>query len=61
MNPKPLPLTPEDARAEAYRTYRRHTRPFRRAFRGIISRKDAERFIKARLAKQTRALRGASR
>lgn len=50
--PKQLPATPEEAVADAYRQYRKHTRPFRRTFRGIISRKEAEMFIKARIAKQ---------
>lgn len=53
MNPEQpqlLPDTPEDAallraaiRTAAYKGYRRRTRPFRRTFRGIITRKDAER------------------
>jgi hypothetical protein len=37
---------------DPYVAYRRHTRPFRRAFRGIITRKEAERFVVGRLRKQ---------
>jgi hypothetical protein len=47
-----LPDTPEEAAREAYRAYRRHTRPFRRVFRGIITRKEAERFTVARVRRQ---------
>lgn len=47
-----LPATPEDAAREAYRKYRRHTRPFRRMFRGIITRKEVERFMVARARRQ---------
>ena len=58
-----LPATPEDAalrrqieRALAYKRYRKHTRPFRRTFRGIITRKDAERFFISRARQSARAL-----
>lgn len=51
-----LSATPEDAAAEAYRTYRRHTRPYRRMFRGIITRKEAERFALARVRRQRAAV-----
>lgn len=58
-----LPATPEDAelqrqveRVLAYKRYRKHTRPFRRTFRGIITRKDAERFYITRARKSARAL-----
>jgi hypothetical protein len=57
--PEPLPRTPEEAAQLAYRQYRRNTRPFRRVFRGVISRRDAERFVIARLKKQTRAAEAA--
>lgn len=56
-----LPATPEEAFAQARRSYRKHTRPFRSAFRGIISRRDAERFMIARLHKQGRAVEEATR
>jgi plasmid stabilization system protein ParE len=46
--PTRLPDTPEDP----YVAYRRHTRPFRRVFRGIITRKEAERFTVARVRRQ---------
>lgn len=49
--PRP-PRTPE----EAYKAYRKSTRPYRRAFRGIISRRDAERFFTSRARKTTRAI-----
>lgn len=63
MNPEQpelLPATPEDAeiqravaRVLAYRAYRRRTRPFRRAFRGIITRKEAERlYMSQKIARQ---------
>lgn len=62
MKPEPLPRTPEDAelkaaaeRAAAYRAYRKRTRPFRRAFRGIITRREAERFAVARIKRQVHA------
>lgn len=51
--PERLPATPELAAREAYLTYRKHTRPFRRAFRGIITRREAERFVIARVKRQT--------
>jgi hypothetical protein len=50
--PIQLPDTPEDAAHEAYRQYRQHSRPFRRVFRGIITRKEAERFVVARVRRQ---------
>lgn len=53
--PPQLPATPEEAQRVAYKTYRRHTRPYRRAFRGIIARRTAERFVIDRLKRQTRA------
>jgi hypothetical protein len=61
LNPKPesLPSTPEEAAQRAYREYRRHTRPFRRVFRGIITRRDAERFLIARMRKTQRAIEAA--
>lgn len=49
-----LPPTPEDAALEAYCKYRKATRPFRRAFRGIITRREAELFVRARVSKQVR-------
>lgn len=63
MNPeqsKLLPATPEEAAIRraiverlAYRDYRRRTRPFRRAFRGVISRKEAERlYLSAKRARE---------
>jgi hypothetical protein len=57
--PEPLPRTPEEAAQRAYREYRRHTRPFRRVFRGVISRREAERFAIARMKKQARAIAAA--
>jgi hypothetical protein len=63
----PLPLTPEDAeelarlaKVTAWRSYRKNTRPFRRAFRGIISRKEAERFFISRARKSARAIEEAT-
>lgn len=58
--PKKIPTTPEEARSLAWREYRRHTRPFRRAFRGIITRREAERFVRVRLKRQERAVGGVS-
>lgn len=49
--PVRLPDIPEDP----YVTYRRHTRPFRRMFRGIITRKEAERFVVSRVRRQRAA------
>jgi hypothetical protein len=57
--PEPLPRTPEEAAQLAYRQYRKNTRPFRRVFRGVISRRDAERFVIARMKKQARAIAAA--
>lgn len=57
--PEPLPRTPEEATQRAYRQYRRNTRPFRRVFRGVISRREAERFAISRIRKQMRALEAA--
>lgn len=56
---EPLPLTPEDAARRAYRDYRARTRPFRRTFRGIITRREAERFLIARIQKTQRAIAAA--
>lgn len=53
--PTPKPLPPIEAR----RAYRKHTRPYRRAFRGIISRRDAERFYISRARKTARAIQTA--
>lgn len=50
--PKRLPATPEEAKVEAYRAYRKATRPYRRMFRGIITRREAERFVIARMKSQ---------
>jgi hypothetical protein len=62
-----LPLTPEDAeelarlaKVAAWKSYRKNTRPFRRAFRGIISRKEAERFFISRARKSARAIEEAT-
>lgn len=62
----PLPRTPEEAdaleyaaRRFAYLTYRKHTRPYRRAFRGIISRREAERFVISRARVAARAIQSA--
>jgi hypothetical protein len=41
VGPERLPDAPEDP----YVTYRRHTRAFRRTFRGIITRKEAESLV----------------
>lgn len=54
--PEQLPATPE----EAYRRYRKATRPFRRTFGGILTRKEADRFIVARLRKQERIIEEAT-
>jgi hypothetical protein len=54
--PDPLPLTPEGAARKAYRDYRRNSRPFRRAFRGIVTRREAERFLISRMRKTQRAI-----
>lgn len=50
--PELLPAMPEEAalrraieQRARWKAYRKHTRPFRRAFRGIITRKDAERLF----------------
>lgn len=40
-------LPPKDD--DAYKKYRKMTRPYRRAFRGIITRREAERFIESRV------------
>lgn len=50
--PPRLPATPEDAAIEAYRKYREHSRPYRRIFGGIITRKEAERFVIVRARRQ---------
>jgi hypothetical protein len=59
--PEQLPATPEEAalieavkRQLQWRAYRKSTRPYRRAFRGIISRRDAERFYKTTLRQYAR-------
>jgi hypothetical protein len=57
--PKQLPRTPEEAAVLAYREYRRATRPFRSTFRGIISRREAERFFISRARKTARAIQAA--
>jgi hypothetical protein len=44
----------------AWKSYRKNTRPFRRAFRGIISRKEAERFFISRARKSARAIEEAT-
>jgi hypothetical protein len=59
IKPEPLPRTPEEAAQRAYREYRRNTRPFRRVFRGVIPRREAERFVIARMKKQARAIAAA--
>lgn len=56
VTPEP-PKSPQEAAYRAYLLYRQHTRPFRRVFAGIISRREAERFVRVRLAKQTRVLK----
>lgn len=53
--PERLPDTPEEARALAWRHYRKLTRPHRRIFGGILTRREAERFIKTRIARERRA------
>lgn len=55
--PEP-PKTPQEAMHRAYAAYRKHTRPYRRVFAGIITRKEAERFVKMRVEKQRRVLQG---
>lgn len=59
VTPDPLPRTPEEAAVLAYRTYRKNTRPFRRVFRGVISRREAERFFISRARKTQRAIEAA--
>lgn len=45
--------------SSAWKTYRKHTRPFRRAFRGIYIRKDMERMFISRAQRTARAIQKA--
>jgi hypothetical protein len=54
-DPQGLPATPEDA----YKQYRKNSRPFRKVFRGVITRKEAERFFISRARKTERAIQAA--
>lgn len=65
--PNLLPTTPEEAeliealaRRAAYKAYRKQTRPYRRAFRGVFTRREADRFVRSRLRMQTRLMEEAT-